>query len=123
MFKKLLSYLVIIILIFTKQSNASTPIILFLFSDDQCWDTIGIIGNEVETPNLDKMVKNGVFFENAYNSGAWQGAVCMASRTISITSHRQPWFCDRKPRSLTVVTTVSSPGYRHHRWIHSRPNG
>ena len=68
MLKKLLSYLVIIILIFTKQSNASTPNILFLFSDDQCWDTIGIIGNEVETPNLDKMVKNGVFFENAYNS-------------------------------------------------------
>ena len=61
MLKKLLSYLVIIILIFTKQSNASTPNILFLFSDDQCWDTIGIIGNEVETPNLDKMVKNGVF--------------------------------------------------------------
>ena len=90
MLKKLLSYLVIIILIFTKQSNASTPNILFLFSDDQCWDTIGIIGNEVETPNLDKMVKNGVFFENAYNSGAWQGAVCMASRTMLMLG-KQLW--------------------------------
>ena len=36
------------------------------------------------------MVKNGVFFENAYNSGAWQGAVCMASRTMLMLG-KQLW--------------------------------
>lgn len=68
----------------------SRPNILFIFSDDQCWDTLGVIGGEVKTPHLDRLVQSGVFFENAYNSGAWQGAVCMASRTMLMTG-RQLW--------------------------------
>lgn len=88
--KLLFTYLIIICIISKSYSSDTAPNILFLFSDDQCWDTIGIIGNEVKTPNLDNLVKNGVFFENAYNSGAWQGAVCMASRTMLMLG-KQLW--------------------------------
>jgi arylsulfatase A-like enzyme len=70
------------------------PNILFIFSDDQSWDTLGTIGGEVKTPNLDRLVQSGVFFQNAYNSGAWQGAVCMASRTMLMTG-RQLWQAHR----------------------------
>ena len=59
------------------------PNILFVFADDQAFDTINALGyNEVQTPNLDRLVKNGVTFTHAYNQGAWHGAVCVASRTM-----------------------------------------
>jgi len=58
------------------------PNILFLFADDQCFEALSAFGSEVQTPNLDRLVRNGVTFTHAYNQGAWGGAVCVASRTM-----------------------------------------
>lgn len=45
----------------------SKPNILFYFSDQQRWDTIGCYGQELDvTPNLDSLAKEGVIFEEAY---------------------------------------------------------
>ena len=33
-------------------------------------------------PNLDRLARRGTSFTNAYNMGAWGGAVCVASRTM-----------------------------------------
>jgi choline-sulfatase len=69
-------------------SNASAaapkkPNVLFIFADDQCYETIHALGNtEVKTPNLDRLVRSGVTFSNTYNMGSWTGAVCVASRTM-----------------------------------------
>jgi choline-sulfatase len=63
--------------------KAERPNILFIFADDQTYEGVRALGNdEVETPNLDKLVKNGVTFTHAYNQGSWTGAVCVASRTM-----------------------------------------
>jgi len=63
--------------------DAKKPNILFIFADDQCFSTIHALGNdEVETPNLDRLVARGVTFTHAYNQGSWSGAVCVASRTM-----------------------------------------
>lgn len=57
------------------------PNILFLFADDQCFETIRALGNEeIETPNLDRIVARSTTFTHAYNMGSWSGAVCVASR-------------------------------------------
>ncbi len=62
---------------------AEKPNILFIFADDQCYDSISALGNrEVITPNLDRLVDRGVVFTHAYNMGAWNGAVCVASRAM-----------------------------------------
>lgn len=62
------------------------PNILFIFADDQCFDTIAALGNnEVITPNLDSLAHRGVSFRNAYNMGGWNGAICVASRTMMNT--------------------------------------
>ena len=62
---------------------AEKPNFLFIFADDQCFDTINALGNhEVETPNLDRLSEYGVTFTHAYNQGSWSGAVCVASRTM-----------------------------------------
>ncbi len=62
---------------------AEQPNIVFIYSDDQAFETIHALGNEeIETPNLDRLVRRGVTFTHAYNMGAWGGAVCVASRTM-----------------------------------------
>ena len=59
------------------------PNILFIFADDQCFDTLNSLGcDEIQTPNLDKLVRNGVTFTHAHNMGGWHGAICVASRTM-----------------------------------------
>lgn len=62
------------------------PNILFLFADDMTYHAINALGNEeIHTPNLDKLVKGGTTFTNAYNMGGWNGAVCVASRAMMIS--------------------------------------
>lgn len=62
------------------------PNVLFLFADDQRWDTIAAHGNpHIQTPNLDRLVRNGVTFGNAYCLGANMGAVCTPSRNMLLS--------------------------------------
>ncbi len=67
------------------------PNIVFIFADDQCFDTINALGNkEIQTPNLDQLARRGTTFTQAYNMGSWSGAVCVASRTM-LNSGRFVW--------------------------------
>ena len=59
------------------------PNIVFIFADDQCFETIHALGNpEIQTPNLDELARTGTTFSHAFNMGSWSGAVCVASRTM-----------------------------------------
>lgn len=72
-------------------TSADAPNIVFLFADDMTYTAINALGNsEIQTPNLDRLVKNGTTFTNAYNMGGWNGAVCAASRAMMI-SGRYVW--------------------------------
>lgn len=65
---------------------APRPNILFLFSDDQRFDTIRALGNdEIRTPHLDRLVARGTAFTHAHIMGAGQGAVCVPSRAMLMT--------------------------------------
>lgn len=67
------------------------PNILFLFSDDQSFETIRALGHtDIDTPNLDRLVSAGTTFTHAYNMGSWSPAVCIASRSMLITG-RSLW--------------------------------
>lgn len=62
------------------------PNILFLFADDLSYEAIREFGHvDIDTPNLDKLVKSGTTFTHAYNMGSWSPAVCIASRTMLAT--------------------------------------
>ena len=79
-FPSLLVLLAILLGVGSLQSE-ERPNILFLFADDQCFETIGALGHtDIETPNLDRLVDGGTTFTRAYNMGSWSGAVCVASR-------------------------------------------
>lgn len=76
------------------------PNILFIFADDQSYNTIHALGNsEIKTPTLDKLTEEGMTFTNAYNMGAWHGAVCVASRTM-INTGRFVWNAYKNEKRL-----------------------
>ena len=74
-----------------KADDNKKPNIVFIFADDQCFQTIQALGyDEVQTPNLDRLARQGTTFTHAYNMGSWSGAVCVASRTM-LNSGRFVW--------------------------------
>ncbi|QMW04299.1 sulfatase-like hydrolase/transferase [Spirosoma foliorum] len=65
------------------KSNAHPLNVLVLYSDDQRYNTIHALGNNViQTPNLDRLVKQGVAFTRAQTMGGMHGALCVPSRAM-----------------------------------------
>lgn len=61
---------------------AKQPNILFIFSDQQRWDTVGCYGSPMDlTPNLDEMAKRGVRFDRAFTCQP----VCGPARALIMT--------------------------------------
>jgi arylsulfatase A-like enzyme len=68
------------------QKPRKKPNIVIFFTDDQQYDSIAALGNnQVITPNLNGLVRNGTSFTNAYIMGSMTGAVCMPSRAMLMT--------------------------------------
>jgi alpha-L-rhamnosidase len=70
--------------------NATSPNIIFILTDDQRWDALGYAGNKlINTPEMDKLARQGVYFKNA----AVSTPICAASRATLLSgmyerSHR-----------------------------------
>ena len=68
------------------------PNVLVILADDLAMDAVHAMGgDEVHTPNIDRLVRRGTHFTQAYNQGGWNGAVCVASRAMLMTG-RYLWF-------------------------------
>jgi arylsulfatase A-like enzyme len=71
--------------------GADRPNIVFLYADDMTYAAVHALGNsEIQTPNLDRLVRRGTTFTHAYNQGGFHGAICVASRTMLLTG-RYVW--------------------------------
>jgi arylsulfatase A-like enzyme len=99
--------------------QASRPNVLFLFTDDQRYDTIAALGNpEIRTPHLDRLLHRGVSFSNAYIMGGTSPAVCSPSRA-SLFSGRTLWHLDNQgmwgfeisPKYRTLPQVFRESGY------------
>ena len=68
---------------FTQGSGeTSRPNIIYLMTDDQRADTLGVMGNQIiQTPNIDKMASQGALFKNAFVTTA----ICMTNRACVFT--------------------------------------
>ena len=62
-----------------------TPVnVLFIMTDQQRWDALSCAGNDIiETPNIDRLAHEGVYFENAMSSCP----VCVPVRAVILTGH------------------------------------
>ena len=60
-----------------KKKDPEKPNIIFLLTDDLRWDALGYAGNEIiQTPQLDRLAREGVYFQNAYVTTS----ICAISR-------------------------------------------
>jgi len=67
-----------------EKKEGSKPNVLFIMTDQQRGDALGIAGNHIiQTPNLDKLARQGAFFRNAYT----QCSVCAPARAAILTGH------------------------------------
>lgn len=89
------------------ESEPTKPNFIFIYTDDQRFDTVSSMGNdEIYTPNLDKLVNMGTVFSHTYNMGAWHGAICVASRAMIITG-KSVWGAKEEIEKLSISDSVS----------------
>ena len=70
--------------LFVQQNETKRPNLLFIMTDQQRFDALSYAGNTVlETPNMDRIAREGAFFENAHT----QMAVCTPARASILTGH------------------------------------
>src|SRR3954469_8338307 len=103
-----------------RASAADTPTrpnILFLFADDQRFDTLSCAGHPiVQTPTIDHLAAEGVRFRNAFVTTP----VCWVSRAVVLTGQWARSHVIRnsvptvKPEALTTMLPVElrKAGYR-----------
>ena len=111
-------------------SEPEQPNIVFILADDQCYDAVAALGfnDEVITPNLDRLVEGGTTFTHTFNMGAWNGAVCIASRAM-INTGRFIWnahpydnnvkmaqLCDEGKMWAPLMKTAGYETYMSGKW-------
>lgn len=91
--------------------------VLFILTDDQRFNTIHALGNpDIQTPNLDRLVREGMAFTHAHIPGGTSGAVCMPSRAMLNTGrtlfHLQGEGQDIPTGHTTMGELFRQNGYR-----------
>jgi arylsulfatase A-like enzyme len=88
-------------------SQARRPNIVLIMADDLGFSDLGCYGSEIETPNLDRLAKNGLRFSQFYNT-----AKCHSSRVSLLTG----LYCDQAgsaslSRGATIAEVLKPAGY------------
>lgn len=74
----------------THAAEPSKPNVLFIYTDDQRWDALGVVQREqggearfpwLQTPNLDRLAAEGIRFRNAFVTCS----LCAPSRAVFLT--------------------------------------
>ncbi len=82
-------------------AEAKRPNFLFILADDQspfdlkCYNP----QSPLQTPNIDRLAREGMVFDGAYHMGSFSGAVCTPSRHM-IMSGRTVWHLPIAPQAL-----------------------
>jgi arylsulfatase A-like enzyme len=101
-------------------AKSDRPNVLFIFTDDQRFDTVGALGNpDIHTPYLDRLTETGFIFRNAYCFGGNGGAVCIFSRNMAMSGRNFFRFHDAQGRNSnyaepelpTFPKSMSAAGY------------
>lgn len=72
-----------------KENSPKRPNVLVLLTDDQTFSTIHAWGNnEIQTPNMDRLVNQGMSFTQTHVMGGLNGAISQPSRAMLLTRTR-----------------------------------
>ncbi len=99
----------------TEPAGADRPNIVFIFSDDHALRTIGAYGSGLnETPNIDRIAKEGVLFTRSYCTNS----ICCPSRASILTgkhSHKNGVTRNGSPwngNQFVFTRALSQAGYK-----------
>lgn len=96
---------------------ADRPNIIFLLTDDQCWDTLGCYGNTIiHTPNIDALSNDGMTFDRAFVTSS----ICAPNRACILTgqyaARHGMWEFDKSLTDEQLANTypalLKKAGYR-----------
>ncbi|OYP33870.1 arylsulfatase [Rhodopirellula sp. MGV] len=87
---------------------AERPNIILIVCDDMGFSDIGCYGSEIETPNLDRLARNGLRLRDFHNN-----AKCTETRASLLTGlwHHQTNQL-KKPGNVTLAEVLGQAGYR-----------
>ena len=93
-------------------SASTRPNIVLLLADDMGFSDVGCYGGEIDTPNLDRLARNGLRFTQMYNTSK-----CFPSRACLLTGcYAQNVGMARGPGKIVVGVTIGEvlrpAGYR-----------
>lgn len=95
---------------FAQQGKFTAKNVLVIYSDDQSYHTLGVMGNKIiQTPNLDKLANSGILFTQTHVMGGHQGAICIPSRVMLLTGryvNRLPGDGSMVPDSLISLPEI-----------------
>ncbi|GAA4799512.1 arylsulfatase [Olivibacter ginsenosidimutans] len=86
------------------QGQDTRPNILLILADDLGYSDLGCYGSEIETPNIDKLAKNGLRFSQFYNTSR-----CCPSRAALLTG-----VYNHDAGIGEMTTKRAEPGYQGH---------
>ena len=96
-----------------RSKKAGAPNIIVILADDLGFSDIGCYGGEVQTPNLDRLARNGLRFSQFYN-----GARCCPSRASLLTGqYPHKVGLDKNGQNLTrngltIAEALKASGYQ-----------
>lgn len=80
-------------------SATPKPNIIFILTDDQRWDAAGFAGNKIiQTPNLDALAQNGLYFRNTFATTAIS---CVSRASIFTGMHQMNHGIDDFSKTLS----------------------
>jgi len=88
--------------------QGTRPNIIFILTDDQRWDALGVAGNSIiQTPEMDALARTGTYFKNAFSTTP----ICAASRASILTGlyERTHGYTFQKPRLKQPYTDIIYP--------------
>ncbi len=92
--------------------RAAPPNVVLIVTDDQRADTISALGNPtLRTPGLDRLATQGFAFLNARNQGSYNGAVCIASRSMCQSGQSLWHYSDNLKGRVTLGEMLQTVGY------------
>lgn len=87
--------------------------VLFILTDDQRYNTIGACGNpDIQTPVMDRLVREGTCFTEAHIPGGTSGAVCMPSRAM-LNTGRTLFHLEGEGQSIPKNHTCMGEAFRN----------
>jgi len=84
------------------------PNIIFILTDDQRWDALGVAGNSIiQTPEMDALARTGTYFKNAFSTTP----ICAASRASILTGlyERTHGYTFQKPKLKLPYADIIYP--------------